>query len=74
MSKSVQVIGHAFDCLPGHVTIAGRGSAYSVRVATIRAVAAMFADSRLFRKQIGDFKMSIVVIADRKEIPDAAKG
>lgn len=64
--KTVQVVGHAFDCLPGHVTISGRGSGSSVRVAVKKAIERMFEDDRLYRKQIGDFKMTAVVIADRK--------
>lgn len=73
MSKSVQVIGHAFDCLPGHITIAGRGSGSSLRVAVREAISKMLADPRLRRKHVNDFKMSVVVIADRKEIADATK-
>src|SRR5712671_1468613 len=44
--KTVQVLGHEFDCLPGHVTIAGKGIGANLRVATQRAVATMLADPR----------------------------
>lgn len=65
--KTVSAIGHAFDCLPGHVTVTARGTGSNVRVAICDAIRVMFTDKRLYRKRIGDFKLSIVVIADSKE-------
>ena len=65
--KTVSVIGHSFDCLPGHVTISGRGTGSNVRTAVCHAVRVMFGDKRLHRKHVGDLKLSVVVIADRKE-------
>jgi hypothetical protein len=70
MAKTVAVIGHAFDCLPGHVTISARGKGATVRVATMRGVSNMLDDQRLRRKQIGDFKISVVVIADNSPMAD----
>ncbi len=69
--KTVQVIGHAFDCLPGHVTIQGQGSGGNVRIATMRAVSVMFCDSKLRHKQISDFKISVVVIANNSPMKKA---
>ena len=66
MTKTVQVLGHAFDCLPGHVTIAGRGEGHNVRVATTRAIDNMFDDQRLYRKQVGEFRLSVVVISEKE--------
>lgn len=63
--KCVHVLGHAFDCLPGHMMIAARGHGSSVRVATREAVNSLFSDPRLRRKHVGNFKMSVVVIADK---------
>ena len=57
--KTVHVEGHAFDCLPGHVTVTGRGVGSNVRIALIRAVGSMFSDDRLRRKRVRDFKMSV---------------
>lgn len=63
--KTVFVVGHAFDCLPGHVTIGKTNSGFNMRVAVARAVADVLSDERLKHKQIGEFKMTVVVIADR---------
>ena len=65
--KTVQVLGHQFDALPAHVTVAGKGTGYNLRVATIRAVQNMMDDPRLRHKQIGEFKISVVVISDRAQ-------
>ena len=64
--KLVQVVGHKFDCLPGHVTIGGRGSGSSLRTAVCDAIRNMFADQRLNRKHINDFKLSVVVLQETK--------
>lgn len=70
MIKTVQVLGHEFDSLPAHVTIAGRGCGHNLRVATIRAVSQMLDDRRLRHKQTGTFKLSVVVIAELSIAPD----
>jgi hypothetical protein len=62
--KTVNVVAHSFDCLPGHVTVAAKAKGGNVRVATARAVGLVFLDERLRRKQISDFKLSVVVISD----------
>lgn len=64
--KTVSIVAHSFDCLPGHEQISARGEAGSVRVAIQRAVLSIFQDRRLRHKQINDFKMTVVVIADRR--------
>lgn len=64
--KTVNIIGHEFDALPGHVIVNGRGSGSTLRVAVREAISDMLADARLHRKHIGSFKVSVVVIADRK--------
>jgi hypothetical protein len=64
--KIVNIIGHEFDALPGHVTVSGRGSGSSLRSATCDALRELLKDPRLHRKHIGSFKLSVVVIADRK--------
>ena len=66
MKKTVQVIGHSFSCCPGHVVIEGRGSGSSLRVALCNAVRAMLKDERLRHRHINNFKLSVVVIADKK--------
>jgi hypothetical protein len=64
MSKTVQVLGHEFDCLASHVTIAGRGVGGNLRVAAERAIGNMLSDPRLDHKHIGAFKCSVVVIRE----------
>lgn len=56
--KTVHVTGYQFDCLPGHVRIAGKGEGSSLRVAVLRAIGSMFNDPRLRHRQIDDFKIS----------------
>jgi hypothetical protein len=63
--KTVSIMAHAFDCLAAHVTITGRGTGGNIRTATARAVQSVLKDPRLSRKQIGDFKMTVVVIGDK---------
>jgi hypothetical protein len=67
--KNVTVLGYQFDCLPAHITIParGHGSSSSVRIATQRAISKMLTDQRLRRKQIGDFKISVVVLENSKD-------
>jgi len=60
----VQVLAHAFDGMPGHVTISKSGEGYNLRVATSRAVEDVLSDERLKHKRIGEFKMSVVVVKD----------
>jgi hypothetical protein len=64
--KTVSVVAHAFDCLPGHVTINGRGSGRTLHTAVCRAVASSLRDRRLRWKHVNDFKLQVVVIADKK--------
>jgi hypothetical protein len=69
--KVVNIIGHEFDALPGHVTVNGRGSGSTLQSATCDALRELLKDQRLRRKHIGSFKLSVVVIADRKIGVDA---
>lgn len=62
--KTVQVLGHEFDGCAGHVTVAGKGSGSNLRIATQRAIENMFRDPRLRHKQIGCFKLRVVVIGE----------
>jgi hypothetical protein len=55
--KTVSVVAHAFDCLPGHVTLNGRGSGRNLRTAVCRAVASTLRDRRLRWKHVNDFKL-----------------
>ena len=65
--KTVSVVAHAFDCLPAHVTITAKESGFNLRVATARAVSAVLSDKKLRKKHVNDFKISVVVIANRIE-------
>jgi len=58
--KAVSIVGHAFDCLPGHVQITARGVGSDLRVAICDAVREMFQDERLHRKRIKEFKLAVV--------------
>ena len=60
--KTVHLVGHSFDCLPGHVTIAVTGSGSTLQSATCDAVRSLFADEKLNRKRIASFKISLVVV------------
>jgi len=71
MVKVVNIIGHEFDALPGHVTVNGRGSGSTLRSATCDALRDLLKHPKLHRKHIGSFKLSVVVIADRKIGVDA---
>lgn len=62
--KVVTVLAYDFDCLPGHVRISKRDEGFNLRVAVSRAVQAVLSDEQLKHKQIGDFKMSVVVVKD----------
>lgn len=62
--KTVRVVGYQFDALPAHITILGRGEGTNLRIAVTRAVGNMLADKKLKHKQIGDFKMSAVVVGN----------
>lgn len=62
--KTVHVIGYQFDCLPGHVSIAGRGQGSNIRAAVGAAVRNVLSDSKLRRKHLGGFKLSVVVIGN----------
>lgn len=72
MAKTVHLIAHAFDCLPGHVTITSRGEGGNLRIAVQRALAAVLSSEKIRGKRVGDFKISVIVIADTKRgISDA---
>jgi hypothetical protein len=71
--KVVQVLGHEFDCLAAHVTIAGKGTGANLRVAVQRAIANMLADPRLNHRRIDMFKLSAVVIAETTDKTASAK-
>jgi len=60
--KTVSVVAHAFDCLPGHIQISGRGEGKQLRSAMFRAVSQVLRDPRLRWKHVNDFKMQIVVM------------
>lgn len=62
--KTVQVLGHEFDACPAYTTVAGKGSGSSLSIAVRRAIDNMFADPRLHHRQIGTFKLSVVVTAE----------
>lgn len=64
--KVVEIVGHEFDCLPGHVMIDGRGVGSSLRTAVCDAIRNMFSDRRLHHKRISEFKLSVIVLSDRK--------
>ena len=59
--KTVTVVGHTFDCLPGHVQITSRGSGADVRVAVCSALRLLMKDSKLCRKRVHSFKLSVIV-------------
>jgi hypothetical protein len=60
--KTVSVLAHEFDCLPGHVTTRATGEGGTLRVATMRAVSNLLDDPRLRGKRIGEFKLNVVVL------------
>jgi hypothetical protein len=64
--KTVQIIGHQFDGAPSHLLVEGRGTGRSLKAATRDAVSKMFADPQLRWKHIDSFKMTAVVICDKK--------
>lgn len=63
--KTVSVVAHSFDCLPGHVTLTGRGQGSSLQVAVRDAIKDLFSNRQLHKKRIGEFKCSVVVISDK---------
>jgi hypothetical protein len=71
MIKTVNIVGHEFDALPGHVVVNGRGSGSNLRSATCAALRAMLKDQRLRGRHIGSFKLSVVVIAERAHEPES---
>jgi hypothetical protein len=66
--KTVHVVAYQFDSLPGHITVSARGTGADLRIATQRAMSSIFRDKRLRYKQIGTFKISVVVISDRTTV------
>jgi len=65
--KTVHVLAHQFDALPGHVSVSASGSGSSLRMAVKDAVDKILSDVKLRHKHIGEFKLSVVVIANGKE-------
>ena len=65
--KTVHIVGHEFDALPGHIQITGRGTGSNLRAASCNALRDMFKDSRLRHKRVGSFKLSAVVVAESNE-------
>jgi hypothetical protein len=59
--KEITLLAHGFDCLPGHVTLTGRGRGSSLRVAAMRAMENLFKSPELKRKRLTDCKLSLVV-------------
>jgi len=59
--KIVSATAHQFNSLPGHITIAGRGTGTSVAIAAGRALDAIFGDARLYHKRIETFKVTFAV-------------
>ena len=64
--KTVEIVGHSFDCLPGHVSVCARGQGSSLRVALCDAVRAIFDDPRLLRKRVHSFKLAVVAAEKEK--------
>ena len=64
--KRVSVLAHQFDAVPGHITIRATGEGTNLCVAVKRAVDLVLHDRCLRHKQIGEFKMNVVVITDAK--------
>ena len=64
--KRVSVLAHQFDAVPAHVTIRATGDGTNLCVAVKRAVDTILHDRCLRHKQIGEFKMTVVVIAEKK--------
>lgn len=65
--KNVTIVGHAFDCLPGHKFLAESGSGSSLRVACAVALRKLLSRQELRRKHVGSFKLAVTVNADPKE-------
>lgn len=63
-SKTVVVIATAFNCLPGHVTVEGKGSATTLAAAIHRAVTRVIKDPRLKRRRLARFKLDVVITRD----------
>lgn len=60
--KTVAVIGYDFDCLPGHVSVPGKGTGKRLQAAVGAGVRAVLNDKRLHRKHVHNFKLSVVVL------------
>jgi hypothetical protein len=64
--KIVQIVGHAFDSLPGHITIPARGTGSNAH-GMCHAVRVLFSDKRLHRKRIHNFKLSVVIVIEEEQ-------
>jgi hypothetical protein len=59
--KNVYIRAHEFNCLPGHIEVSAKGQGANLRVALQRAMGMLVRDARLKHKQVGEFKMNVVV-------------
>ena len=59
--KVVTVTGHAFDTLPGHITLTTRGQGSSTRVAAMRAIDNLLSSRELKGKRVRSFKIGVVI-------------
>jgi hypothetical protein len=64
--KVVQVLAYRIDAVPGHITVSRRGEGCNLRVALCRAVGDILLDDKLKHKQIGELKLSVVVVKNDK--------
>ena len=63
--KTVFVVGSRFNCLPGHVALAGVGKAATLRVALQRAVAAMLQHKQLKHRRPESFFIGVTVSTEK---------
>jgi hypothetical protein len=59
--KTVTIVGHTFDCLPGHLQITARGEGSSVRIAAQRAIKNLLKHDSIRRRRVNSFKLSVVI-------------
>lgn len=64
--KSVAVMGHKFDCLPGHVLVSGHGRASNLRVACQRAIGNMLASKQLRGRRVKFFHAIFTIHSNGK--------
>lgn len=59
--KSVTIMAHEFDCLPGHVVVTARGNGSNARVATAKAFKSLYKAPELKRRHLKSFKATVVI-------------